>query len=83
MGLIGVLSGVEGEINPLPLIAKAIRLQGIYVGSRAMFQAMNAAIVKNKIHPVIDTSFSFEEAPSAYAYQASGSHLGKVVISVD
>lgn len=83
IGLIGVLTGIEGEISPLPLVAKAIRLQGIYVGSRVMFEAMNTSIENNNIHPIIDKKFRFDDAKNAYAHQASGSHFGKVVISVE
>jgi NADPH:quinone reductase-like Zn-dependent oxidoreductase len=32
--------------------------------------------------PVIDKVFPFEKAQDAYAHQRSGSHLGKVVISL-
>jgi NADPH:quinone reductase-like Zn-dependent oxidoreductase len=83
IGLIGVLAGIESEVNPLSLIAKAIRLQGIYVGSRDMFRTMNALISRDNIQPVIDKVFSFDDAKNAYAHQASGSHFGKVVIAID
>ena len=83
IGVIGILTGVDGEVNPLLLIPKVIRLQGIYVGSRRMFQSMNAAFSANEIRPIIDRTFPFEQAPQAYAHQASGRHLGKVVISID
>jgi NADPH:quinone reductase-like Zn-dependent oxidoreductase len=80
VALIGVLSGAGSMIDPLPLIGKAIRLQGTYVGSLAMFQAMNAFLAKHRITPVIDRSFAFADAPDAYAYQASAAHFGKIVI---
>lgn len=81
VNLIGVLSGFGGEINPMPILQKSIRLQGIYVGSRAMFSAMNRAISQAQLKPVIDRVFPFTEARDAYEYVQSGSHLGKVVIS--
>jgi NADPH:quinone reductase-like Zn-dependent oxidoreductase len=83
IGLIGVLSGVDGQVNPLPLVAKAVRLQGVYVGSRSMFEAMNQFIAQHDLKPVIDTRFGFEQAPDAYAHQAGGGHMGKVVISTE
>jgi len=52
------------------------------VGNRAMFEEMNQAIEVNKIKPVIDKVFPFEEAAEAYRYQASGGLLGKVVITI-
>jgi NADPH:quinone reductase-like Zn-dependent oxidoreductase len=82
IGLIGVLAGNTGEVNPLPMLMKNVRLQGIYVGSKEMFEAMNAAISANKLHPVIDRVFSFEEVKEAFRYLESGSHFGKVVITI-
>jgi NADPH:quinone reductase-like Zn-dependent oxidoreductase len=40
ISLIGNVGG-NGDVNPLPLIMKNARMQGIFVGSRAMFEAMN------------------------------------------
>jgi NADPH:quinone reductase-like Zn-dependent oxidoreductase len=79
--LIGVLTG-GGEVDPRPLLMKNIRLQGIYVGSRAMFEAMNRAIALHKLKPVIDRVFPFEQAPDAYRHLESGAHFGKVVIKI-
>ena len=81
IALIGVLTGA-GEINPTPILMRNIRVQGIYVGSRAMFEAMNRAIARHAIRPVIDRVFPFGRAKEAYAHLESGSHFGKVVISV-
>jgi NADPH:quinone reductase-like Zn-dependent oxidoreductase len=78
IGLIGVLTG--GEVNPTPLMRKQINLQGIYVGSRAMFEAMNRAIALHAMRPVIDSVFAFEDAQAAYRHLAGGGHFGKVVI---
>lgn len=80
ISLIGVLSGVAGEVNPQPLLGKSVTLQGIYVGSREMFEAMNRAITHNQLKPSIDRVFAFTEAKEAYQYLKSGSHFGKVVI---
>ena len=79
ISLIGVLTGA-GEANTLPAVMKNIRIQGIYVGSREMFEAMNSAITLNQLHPVIDRVFSFEESKEAFRYMESGAHFGKVVI---
>jgi NADPH:quinone reductase-like Zn-dependent oxidoreductase len=79
--LIGVLSG-GGEINPMPILMKGIRLQGIFVGSVRMFEAMNRAIETNQMRPIIDRIFPFEQARQALTYVESGAHFGKVVINV-
>jgi NADPH:quinone reductase-like Zn-dependent oxidoreductase len=82
IALIGVLTG-GGEFDPRPLLMKNIRLQGIYVGSRLMFEAMNRAIALHKLKPVIDRVFPFDQATEAYKHLESGSHFGKVVIAIE
>lgn len=82
VALVGVLAGMGSQIDPTPMIGRVARLQGIYVGSVAMFEALVAALEANAIAPVVDDRvFRFEEAPEAYAWQASGQHFGKVVIA--
>ena len=79
--VIGALAG-PGSINPRMINRKGIRLQGIHVGSRDMFDAMNRAIALHKLKPVIDRVFRFEDVKAAYAHQQSSQHFGKIVISV-
>jgi NADPH:quinone reductase-like Zn-dependent oxidoreductase len=81
IALIGVLSG-GGDINPVPILMKNIRVQGIFVGSRRMFEAMNRAIETAALHPVVDRVFSFDQAIEAMKYMETGAHFGKVVIRV-
>lgn len=83
LSLIGVLTGAEGEVNPMTMMRKNLVVRGIYVGSRQMFEAMNAAIAMNGIRPVIDKVFPFAQAKEAYHYMKSQAHVGKVVIRVD
>ena len=59
---------------------KRLTIQGIYVGSRDMFEALNRALEFNSIKPIIDRSFEFDDAKAAYEYLASGSHVGKIII---
>ncbi|HVK65948.1 MAG TPA: NAD(P)-dependent alcohol dehydrogenase [Polyangium sp.] len=80
---IGVLSGVGGQVSPGQILLKNARVHGIFVGSRAMFEALNAALAESRILPVIDRVFRFDQAADAYRYLESGAHVGKVVISVD
>jgi NADPH:quinone reductase-like Zn-dependent oxidoreductase len=81
ISLIGVLSGGT-QFNPMPVLMKNVRLQGIFVGSRAMFEAMNRAIALHKLRPVIDRVFPFADAVAAFKHLESGAHFGKVVISL-
>jgi len=82
IGLIGVLAGASAEINTTTMLMKGLRVQGIFVGSRKMFEDMNRAIEVNNLKPVIDKVFSFDEAKEALKHLESGAHFGKVVIKV-
>jgi D-arabinose 1-dehydrogenase-like Zn-dependent alcohol dehydrogenase len=63
------------------IMLKRITLQGIYVGSREMFESMNKVIEEKGIKPVIGKTFKFEDAAGAFEYLKGGSHTGKIVIS--
>jgi NADPH:quinone reductase-like Zn-dependent oxidoreductase len=65
-----------------PLLHKQLRVHGIYVGSREMFDQMNTAITAANLHPVIDRIFEFDQAPEAFLHMQSASHFGKIVIQI-
>jgi len=71
-----------GEVNPISILMKSIKVQGIFVGSRAMFEDMNRAIESNNLKPVIDKTFAFEEIREALKYMESARHFGKIVINI-
>lgn len=81
ISLIGVLAG-SGHVALGPVFLRNIRLQGVMVGSREMFERMNAALAVRPIAPVIDRIVGFDEAPAAFAHLAGRTHVGKVVIRV-
>ncbi|MBW4432844.1 MAG: NAD(P)-dependent alcohol dehydrogenase [Pelatocladus maniniholoensis HA4357-MV3] len=79
---IGVLSGRGEEVDPLPILFKSLTVQGIYVGSREMFESMNQTIAQHQVKPIIDKVFPFNQAQEAYRYLQSAAHFGKVVIKL-
>lgn len=81
IAMIGVLAG-GGEIDPRFIFVRQAKIQGIYVGSRRMFEDMNRAIAASRMRPVVDRIFDFAEARTAYEYLESGAHFGKVCIRV-
>ncbi|UUZ90056.1 NAD(P)-dependent alcohol dehydrogenase [Paenibacillus sp. P25] len=83
ISLIGILSGdtVDG-FNIRAAFRKKLRIQGINVGDRDMFEAMNRAIGQNKLRPVIDRVFPFEQSAEALRYLGQGGHFGKVCIKL-
>jgi NADPH:quinone reductase-like Zn-dependent oxidoreductase len=82
VSLIGVLTGLGARIDPHPIAIKGLRVQGIRVGSRAMFEDMNRGISVNGLKPVIDRVFPFDQAREALRYLQAAQHVGKVVIAV-
>ncbi len=82
VSLIGVLAG-PADFNPMAIIMNAVRLQGLFVGSGAMFARMNRAISAHTLKPVVDRVFPFDQAVEALRYLESGSHFGKVVIRIN
>jgi NADPH:quinone reductase-like Zn-dependent oxidoreductase len=80
IGLIGNLSGNATEVNLVQILMQNVRIQGVLVGSRDTFEAMNRSIALHELHPVIDRVFAFEEARKAFDYMAGGFHFGKICI---
>jgi len=79
-----VVGGVSGFTSDIPLreiLGRLATINGIFVGSREMFEGFNRAIIQNGLKPVIDRVFPFEDAPAAYRHLQSGNHFGKVVVS--
>jgi NADPH:quinone reductase-like Zn-dependent oxidoreductase len=83
VAIIGVLTGVSEALNILPILQGVLRVQGIYVGSTATFKDMNRAIAANRLRPVIDGTFSFDQTRDALRYMESARHFGKIVIRVN
>lgn len=82
IALIGVLTGTSGDVQTVQILRKGIRLDGIYVGSRAMFQEMLEAMSGTQMRPVIDSTFAFKDAPAAFSHIEGGGHFGKIVVAV-
>lgn len=64
------------------LIAKCVTIKGFTVGSRRMFEEFVRAVEVNRIRPVIDRVFAFDQVLDAIRYYESGEKIGKVVIRI-
>jgi NADPH:quinone reductase-like Zn-dependent oxidoreductase len=80
IAMIGALSGAEASVSPVPILMRSIRVQGIYVGSRIMFERMNRAIVLHKIKPIVDRAFPWLDVKAAMKYMQEQKHVGKVCL---
>jgi len=82
VSLIGNLAGTKAELLLTHVFMQKIRVQGILVGDRESFEAMNRAIALNGLKPVIDRVFPLAEAPAAFEHMAAGEHFGKIVVRI-
>ena len=80
IALIGVLTGMSGAVQTALLLRKNIRLDGTYVGSRAMFVNLLAAMTQHQMRPIIDSTFELDQAADAFRRMESAAHIGKIVV---
>jgi len=81
VSVIGVLSGAAPAVAPTSLLMNSVQVQGIYVGSRLMFESMNKAIAFHGVKPVVDRTFIWTEIKEALRYMESQQHFGKICLS--
>ena len=82
ISLIGVLTGVSGEVPTALFFSKNLTMSGITVGSAAHQEDMIAAIEANGIKPVLDKDFPLDALAEAFGHQASQKHFGKITVSI-
>lgn len=82
ISLIGVLTGVSGEVPTAAFFSKNLTMSGITVGSAAHQEDMIAALEASNIKPVLDKDFPLDQIASAFAHQASQQHFGKITLSI-
>ena len=80
IALIGGLSGFASNMPVGSLLTLNASVSGIYVGSRAHFEALNAFIAEHRVEPLVDQVFDFEDAPAAFELMEDGEFFGKIVI---
>jgi len=80
ISLIGVLGGLASELQLGRVVTRHVRLQGITVGSKAMFARMADAMARHRTRPVIDDRrFSLEDLKDALKRLPDHGHIGKIV----
>jgi len=82
IALIGVLSGRTADLNLAPILMQQVRVQGVFVGNRERFEAMNRAIEQHQLRPAVSRVFPWHEARPAFEHLASGEHFGKICIRI-
>jgi NADPH:quinone reductase-like Zn-dependent oxidoreductase len=79
LALIGVLAGATAQLALGPVVTQNVRLQGITVGSRDLFEDMVRAMEAHGTKPPVDPRlFAFDEVGEAIKTLPQGQHFGKV-----
>jgi len=80
VGVVGFTGGMTAEVPVRVLLGGLVRVHGFFVGSRARFEQMAAALPASGVRPVIDRVFDLAQARAAFEHLRSGAHFGKVVV---
>ena len=79
--MIGVLSGATAQLNLGRVVTQNVRLQGVTLGSRDMFEDMVRAIEQHRVTPPVDERrFAFDQVAEAIRALPEGRHFGKLCI---
>lgn len=81
IALMGALAGLSASVNTGLLMMKSIRIAGILVGSRQMFEALSRFVSQHRIQPVIGRRLPFDQLPQALRLMDRGEHFGKIVLT--
>ena len=82
ISMIGVLTGIAGEVPTAELFQKNARISGITVGSRAQQLDMLAAVEAGGLKPIIDSNYPLEQLADAFRHQESQRHFGKICLDI-
>lgn len=82
IAMIGVLTGLSGEVPLISVIIKQIRLQGLVVGHRRHQLEFVSAMEAMKLKPIIDRSFPLAQLGEAFRHEESGRHFGKICVTI-
>jgi NADPH:quinone reductase-like Zn-dependent oxidoreductase len=80
--IIGGLTGRDKVETPEALEQRGINSTRMSVGSKEDFARMNTFIMENKLRPIIDEVYSFDQVELAFERMRSNKHFGKIVITL-
>jgi len=81
ISIIGVLSGSDAAFSLANILVNSVRIQGIYVGSRHMFERLNRAVELHHIKPVVDKVLPWTDLKAALRHMESQQHFGKICLT--
>jgi NADPH:quinone reductase-like Zn-dependent oxidoreductase len=81
IAVIGYMDTETTTISIPPILGKALRLQGVTVGSRRDMEDLLTFLTEHPIEPVIDAAYPFDALPDALDHLDRGP-FGKVIVEV-
>lgn len=82
ISMIGILTGLAGEMPTMELFQKNARMKGITVGSHEHQLEMIRAVESSGLEPVIDSHYPLAELAEAFRHQESQRHFGKICVDI-
>lgn len=82
ISVIGILTGLGGDVSIVTALIKQLRMQGLIVGNRTQQQEMIRAIDTSGMRPIVDKVFPLENIVSAFQYQETNKHFGKICLEM-
>lgn len=83
VSIVGLVRGLNAEINLAEVFQKNLRLDGIETGSRSMLEDLLTWLDTKRVHPIIDKVFAFEEGEAAFRHLKAGGHFGKAGLTLN
>jgi len=80
VSLVGVLGGAEGGVEFMTMFFSLARFQPIVVGSRRDLEDMIRVMSQQRVKPVIDSTYGFDDVRDAWNHYVARQLFGKVVI---
>jgi NADPH:quinone reductase-like Zn-dependent oxidoreductase len=80
ISLVGVLGGFAGSVEYMAMFLSRARFQTITTGSRRDLEDLTRFVARTGLKPIIDSKFSFAEAPAAIEHLGKRQVFGKVII---
>jgi NADPH:quinone reductase-like Zn-dependent oxidoreductase len=83
VAMIGVLTGPAAPVETARMMALNARVEGLTVGSRDDFAAMNRALAQHRVRPCIGETLGFGDLRSGLEAMQAARHVGKIVFDFD
>jgi NADPH2:quinone reductase len=89
---IALQNGIKSNINLLPILVKRLTITGSTLRARddafkadianKLHKNVWSLLASGKIKPIIDSTFTLDEAAVAHEYMESSQHIGKIILEV-